>query len=191
MANELPSIPTHRFLTFLGSIRPPQSNNFRAGLLSMVNEGAKQITILFASDGGSTDDGIALYTFLKALPIELTMHAVGNVSSSALPVFLAAPNRLASHNAHFFFHNYTWSNGTPETVSDRTLSERSLLLAAALDWTREVIKASTNITDQDFDSLKLFDQPVLIEPSRAAQYGLITRIEEPLIPAGSQPRVVT
>ena len=47
----------------------------------MVNEGAQKITILFASSGGSTEDGIALYTYLKALPVELEMHAVGFVSS--------------------------------------------------------------------------------------------------------------
>ena len=96
--------PPDRYLTFFGGISSPASTNLRSALCSMVNKGAKKITILFASWGGSTDDGIALYTYLTALPVELTMHAVGIVGSMAIPVFLAAPHRFASENARFFFH---------------------------------------------------------------------------------------
>lgn len=116
-----PKLPAHRFLTFYGPINPPSSNNLRAVLCSFVNEGAQQVTILFASSGGSVDDGISLYTYLKALPVELIMHAVGNVTSIALPVFLAAKNRFASQNARFLFHNYVWGSSTAETVNQDVL----------------------------------------------------------------------
>ena len=96
--NGLPP-PTDRYITFFGAISPPATTNLRIGLCALVNEGAKKITILFASPGGSTDDGIALYTFLTALPVELTMHAAGVVASIAIPVFLASSNRIASKNA--------------------------------------------------------------------------------------------
>jgi len=185
-----PSPPPHRFLTFYGSINPPASNNLRAGLSSIVNEGAQHITILFASSGGSIDDGISLYTYLKALPAELTMHAVGNVASIALPVFLAAKSRLASQNARFLFHNYVWGSPTPETVTQDVLAERSMALDSALAWTRGVIKASTKLVDADFESMKFFEKPVIIDPSSALKYGLIGEIREPAIPLGSEPRVI-
>jgi len=91
-----------RTLTYVGSIRPPSSNGLRATLCGYVNEQAQKVTILFASDGGSTDDGIALYTFIKTLPLEITMHAIGLVNSIAIPVFCAGKNRLASKNARFY-----------------------------------------------------------------------------------------
>jgi len=156
----------------------------------MVNEGAKKITLLFASPGGSTDDGIALYTYIKALPAEIIMHAVGNVGSIALPVFLASNTRLASQNARFMFHNYVWGSAQAEQVNQNVLTERTMLLDSALAWTREIVKATTKLTDADFESMKLFEKPVLIEPSRALECGLISEIKEPAIPVGSQPRVV-
>jgi ATP-dependent protease ClpP protease subunit len=156
----------------------------------MVNEGAKKITLLFASPGGSVDDGISLYTYMKALPVELIMHAVGNVNSIALPVFLATNVRLASRNARFVFHNYVWGSLQAEQVTQDVLAERKMTLDSALLWTREIVKATTKLTDADFESMKLFEKPVLIEPSRALECGLISEIKEPAIPGDSQPRVV-
>lgn len=184
-------MPAERFLTYFGPIRLPLTNALRASLCVMVNEGAQKITILFASEGGSTDDGIALYTYLRALPVELTMHAVGMVSSIAVPIFLAAPSerRFASANARFFFHDYTWTfNAT--TVTGPVLAESSILLATALDWSREIVQAETKLTDERLQDLKLFQQPVVIPPSLAAEIGLIREVAEPAVPAGAQPRVV-
>ena len=188
--NAPPKPPAHRFLTFFGPISPPSSSNLRIGLTQMINEGAKKVTLLFASPGGSTDDGIALNTYIKALPIEIVMHAVGNVGSMGLPVFLAANVRLASKNSRFFFHNYVWGSQQAEQVNQDVLAERTMILDAALLWTREIVKATTKLTDADFEAMKLFEKPVLIEPGRALECGLISEIKEPAIPADSQPRVV-
>ncbi|MGB8274369.1 MAG: ATP-dependent Clp protease proteolytic subunit [Alphaproteobacteria bacterium] len=182
--------PAERFLTFFGSIRQPATTNLRVSLCAMVNEGATKITILFASDGGSTDDGIALHTYLTALPVDLTMHAVGIVASVAIPIFLAAPTRVASRNARFFFHEYSWTHGQPTVVTQTTMAEQSMLLSDALKWTQEIVKARTRLTDSDFDAMKLFDQPVIMTPDDAAAAGLVARIAEPSIPACTRPLVV-
>jgi len=156
----------------------------------MVNEGAKKITILFASWGGTTDDGIALYTYLTALPVELTMHAVGIVGSMAIPVFLSAPHRFASENARFFFHEYTWTHAQANIVTQTTMDEQSLRLSDALSWTKEIVRARTSLTDEDCEEKKLFDYPFIMKPTDAVTFGLISAVAEPAIPANSQPRVV-
>jgi ATP-dependent protease ClpP protease subunit len=117
---------------FFGGITPPSTTNLRMMLCGMVNEGARAITILFANYGGSTDDGIALYTYLTALPVELTMHAVGVVGSMAIPVFLAARHRFASEHARFFFREYTWTYAQASIVTQTTMDGQSLLLSDAL-----------------------------------------------------------
>jgi ATP-dependent protease ClpP protease subunit len=146
----------------------------------MINEGAEKVTILFASDGGSTDDGIALHTYLTALPMEITMHAVGTVPSIAIPVFLSTPKRLASKHASFFFHEFTWTHPQATTLTQSTMAEQIILLNAAMVWTKEVVKAT----------MKLFDHPVLIAGAAASEHGIVTSITEPSILAGSQPRIV-
>lgn len=182
--------PGHRILTFFGPIATPATASFRNALCTMVNEGAREITVLFASYGGSTDDSIALHSYLRALPVDLTMHATGIVGSIAIPLFLAAPNRLASASASFFFHEFHWTDRDGQRLSQTTIAERDLLLRAAIDWSKNVMKSSTKLTDEDFEHLKLFQQPVMMSAGRAVEYGLVTAIEEAYIPFGSEPRVV-
>lgn len=183
-------MPTDRSLTFFGPIRAPLTIGLRSALCTFVNEGAKSVTILFASEGGSTDDGIALHTYLTALPLEITMHAVGFVSSIAIPVFLAAPKRLASKNANFYFHEFSWTHPQATTLTQSTMTEQAMLLDAALQWTKDVVKATTKFTDSDFNTMKLFDHPVLVGAADAAKHGIVSSVTEPTIPASSQPRIV-
>ena len=178
-ANQLPQRAEKRFIAFEGPISRQLTVNFRGGLCQLVNEGAKEITILFSSEGGSTDDGISLYTFLKALPVELTMHAIGLVKSIAIPLFLAAPNRYASQNARFYFHTYNWSTSVPETAVLTTLEERTLLIGDAVAWSKNIIQATTKLIESDFESMQLFKHPHIMTPARAADFGIISAITEP------------
>ena len=183
--------PTDRNLTFFGAIREPRTTNFRSALCAMVNEGAKKITILFASEGGSTDDGIALFTYLRALPVELTMHAIGVVSSIAVPVFLAAgkSQRLASAHSRFYFHDYNWTFGA-QMVGRPAIAEAALLLSNALDWTKDILKTETKLSEDQLKSMKMFEEPHVMFPAEAAKIGLASAVAEPSITPGSQPRVV-
>ncbi len=183
-------LSTNRVLTFFGSIRAPATNSLRVALCQMQNEGATSVTILFASEGGSADDGIALHAYITALPFELTMHAIGFVSSVAIPVFLAAPKRLASKHARFFFHEYSWTHPQANVATQTTMTEQSMLLDYSAEWSREIIKATTKLTDGDFERMKLFDHPVILSPSDAAKHGLVSQVTEPNIPVGCDPRVV-
>ncbi len=189
--NQIPPRITKRFLTFDGPIRRPRTLNLRIMLCGLVNEGAKEITILFSSEGGSIEDGSALYTYLKALPVELTMHAVRCVRSIAVPIFLAAQNRYASKNARFYFHGYTWTTGMPETMSLETLEERTLLLEASVAWSKNVVKATTKLTDEDFEAMQLLSRPRIFTTAECVQWGIVSEICEPKMLAETDPRVVS
>jgi ATP-dependent Clp protease protease subunit len=183
--------PAHRYLTFFGQINPPSSSNLRLHLSNLVHQKARQVTLLFASGGGSTDDGMALFTYLRALPFELTIHAVGLVGSMGIPVFLAGKNRIASQNARFFFHDYASNfvqyNG-PMTREQQM--GNTLLLTDAVNWTKDILKANTKLADSDFDALKMFNEPLLMDAQRAADVGIVSAIAEPAIPADALPWVV-
>lgn len=179
-----------RTLVFSGPIQQGPVSALRVALVTMVNEGATKITLLFASAGGSTDEGIALFSFLRALQVELTMHAIGHVGSIAVPVFLAAPIRLTSKNAYFFFHEFSWAHEKASDVSSTTVKEQDLLLDAALLWTKEIVKANTKLTDTDFEKRKLFRLPVIYTPREAATAGIVSGIAEPTLSANTDPRTV-
>jgi ATP-dependent protease ClpP protease subunit len=186
MAN---GIIKHRYLTFFGPILQPLTNNLWAAVCGLVNEGAEELTILFASDGGSTHDGISLYAYLLAQPLKINMHAIGIVGSIAIPVFLASEHRHASKHARFHFHEYSWTQQAGN-LTKNTMDEQALLLDGAVDWSKDVIKSRTKLTDEDFDKLKLFDHPHLMTASAAAKHGIVSAVKEATVPVGSQHRVV-
>ena len=117
------------------------------------------------------------------------MHAVGIVGSIAIPVFLASENRIASKHARFHFHEYSWTQQAGN-LTKNGMDEQSLLLNGALEWSKDIIKSRTKLTDEDFEKLKLFDHPHLMTASAAAKHGIVSSVKEASVPAGSQPRVV-
>src|SRR5690348_10307365 len=56
----------------------------------------QHVHLMFQSSGGTVADGICLYNFIKALPIDLTMYNCGSVSSIAVLAYIAAKKRKAS-----------------------------------------------------------------------------------------------
>ena len=58
------------------------------GFAMASNANVQQIHLLFQSTGGTVADGIALYNYLRTLPIELHLYNAGTVSSIAVIVVL-------------------------------------------------------------------------------------------------------
>lgn len=183
--------PPDRELTFCGGMYPGPANSLRVALLQFVNSGAKRVTVYFASEGGSTSEGIALYSFLRSLPLELTFHANGGVGSMAIPVFLAADKRLASEHSYFFFHEYTWTHAQATVVTQTTIDEHRLLLDQAMTWTKRVVTERTKLTPKQFEQDKMFDSPVIFDAARALKAGIVSAIEEPKMTVANVPLVVT
>ena len=69
-------------------------NNLRARIADIIErDDFGALTILFSSEGGSTDNSLALFNFLTQLPVPVHMHAMGHIGSAAVPVFLAGSKR--------------------------------------------------------------------------------------------------
>jgi len=165
------SLP-NKYLSFSGEITSQLSSSFRAALSEAVNDGAREVTVLFSSAGGSTDEAISLFTFLRALPVRITMHACGVVGSVAVPVFLAAASRFASSNACFFLHQYAWTFANGQETPYLKIRENILLLQFAQEWSLRIIKETTGLTDEAIQLRGLFLQPQIITAAQAAQLSL-------------------
>jgi ATP-dependent protease ClpP protease subunit len=66
---------------------------------------ARRVTICITSSGGALDQGLYAYEILAALPISIHTHAIGQVRSAAMPLFLSGSRRTASPGANFLFHD--------------------------------------------------------------------------------------
>jgi ATP-dependent Clp protease protease subunit len=69
-----------------------------------LQSGAQRIHLLVQSVGGSIQDGVCLFNYFRALPIELVAYNVGSVSSAATIAYLGAHRRKVSAFGTFMIH---------------------------------------------------------------------------------------
>lgn len=181
--------PKQRVIVFNGPINTENSNKLRLMLFQILTQQPEEISILFSSSGGLVDEGIALYNFINTFPstVRITMHAVGLVASIAIPVFLAANHRIASSNARFFFHDFTWLQPSPTRTM---ILEADMLLKSAFEWTTDVYKNQTQLTDADIRSKNLLKEPCVMYSTEALKYGIVKEEREPSYDASNWPFVV-
>jgi ATP-dependent Clp protease protease subunit len=91
--------------------------------------GVRSIHVLFQSTGGNVGDGVFLYNYFRALPLDLHFYNLGTVASIAVVVFLGAKRRYASATATFMIHksragsNLATSDNAPGLISSLTADD--------------------------------------------------------------------
>lgn len=148
-----------------------------------VNQKVQKLKILFASNGGSIDDGFALYGFLRALPVELTIHAIGAVESIATIIFLAADKRLATPQAHFMIHGFTWPF-VAQSYEQRQIEDALESLDNSLAKYIQVLEERTLLTKQALDQLNAFKKINILTPALAKEKGVVQDVTDATMPAG-------
>jgi ATP-dependent protease ClpP protease subunit len=93
------------YVNFFSQINDVSANKFMAACAEIIRvDKPQRLHFLFASAGGSVDAGIAIYNYLRALPVEIIMHNTGAIDSIANVIFHAADERHATPHSTFLFH---------------------------------------------------------------------------------------
>jgi ATP-dependent Clp protease protease subunit len=93
------------YVNFFCNINDVSANKFMAACAEIIRvEDPDCLYFLFASSGGGVDAGIAIYNYLRALPIKIIMHNTGAIDSIANVIFHAADERYANPHSTFLFH---------------------------------------------------------------------------------------
>jgi ATP-dependent Clp protease protease subunit len=142
-----------------------------------------QLYFFFSSTGGSVDAGIALYNYLRALPVGLVMHNTGSIDSVANVVFLAADERYASPVASFLLHGITWGFGAGARLSWTELQETSSRFRADEARISDIIIARTSIAKEEL--AVLFRQGDSVGLPFATAKGLVQEIREAKVQPGA------
>jgi ATP-dependent protease ClpP protease subunit len=171
-------------LTFVGPINYPASKNLRNACCAVVSQGCQNLIVQISSIGGATNEGFALYYFLKSLPITLTMHNIGSIESIANIVFLAGTHRRVSQHAHFMFHNILWTYGAQQSVTKEQMHEHSLSLKTDETRFEKIFVENTALTEKDFKKLNFFKNPYIMGADFAKEKGIVHEITDAKIPAG-------
>ena len=138
-----------------------------------------------SSAGGMVDEGMSLYGFIRALPVDITIHNIGQIDSIALAVYLAGARRLANPDATFLLHDFYFPQPLP--VSNRhQAADISVGLTSARRKMVDILRSSTKMTDQQFESLKFLEEASVQTSVIAKQVGITHDIQQALVPAGAE-----
>ena len=94
------------YINFTGQIKEDIANKFMAACAAVVaTDHPDCLYFLFSSPGGDVNAGVAIYNYLRALPVaRLVMHNIGSIDSVANVIFHAADERYAAPHSTFHFH---------------------------------------------------------------------------------------
>ena len=71
----------------------------------------KKLKLLISSGGGDVDSAIRIYSYLKALDIEIETIAFSQIDSAANIIYAAGNKRIAIKGCRFFLHEGTFTTG--------------------------------------------------------------------------------
>src|ERR1039457_314805 len=113
-----PALPSVVYATLCGTVEAAMCQRVVSGFTAAVNSGTKEVHLLIQSTGGAIGDGVAIYNFLRNLPIKIIAYNGGTVASIAVIVFLSAQERKVSETGNFVIHKsfHTLTSGTAEQL---------------------------------------------------------------------------
>jgi ATP-dependent Clp protease, protease subunit len=168
------------YFGFTGMIEPGGVGRIAGALNSAVNSGVQTVHLSFSSNGGYVADGIFLHNHIRALPLRLVIYNTGSVSSIAVSVFLAAPERYCSTHAMFMIHPTTM--GSAEGMSARRLQSTLDAALADDDRTDNILRQYSTIPDNVLAARRFSE--VHISPRQAVDFGLVQGVREFALPQG-------
>ena len=81
------------------------------------------IYLLMSSGGGSVSEGLNLAAYMKALPVHITTHNIGQTDSIANVVFAAGTTRYATQNSSFLFHGVSMHYERQDFIESQLLEQ--------------------------------------------------------------------
>jgi ATP-dependent protease ClpP protease subunit len=177
-------------LAFASDLTLDTANALRSRIAEVLEQADfGSLTVLFSSEGGSTDQSLALYNYIAELGVPVHMHAVGHVGSASVPIFLAADRRTCALHARFFFHEYDWEFEGAQTL--RRINEAVQRLSDDIEWAKKIITARTKAGPDLLNALDGVTPSKILLPEEAKQLGFVSDVCDLKAPGrGGMPFVV-
>lgn len=174
---------------FHGPINHPATTKLRNACCMAINErlqdGKRKFSEMYLflnSTGGSVEDGIGLYGFIRSLPIEVTTINVNLIASIAIVPFLAGKKRVALPHATFHFHDFEWNYAAPHNLTRLEYMDHTQILDSGKTTALQILKESTSLSDQDLKDLKIMDVPLIKGANFAKEKGIVHEVKYVAIP---------
>lgn len=173
---------TTTYINFHAAINQYTAQNLMAVVAQKLMAGTTDFYIFLSTPGGEVASGLTIYNFLRALPVPVTMHNIGNVDSIGNAIFLAADQRVACQHSTFMFH------GVGINVNGVRIEEkngREILNSILADQNRiaDIIVQRTSINSRR--ARQLFREARTKDANAARIAGIVQTIADASIPNGA------
>lgn len=173
---------TITYLNFHAPITDKSVQSVIAVVSQLSVAGTTDLELLFSTPGGSVSSGIALYNFLRAVPLNLTIHNMGNVDSIGNAIFLAGRLRNACPHSTFMFHGVGFDFNN---VHFKEQNLRETLQSLQADQTRMASIICDRTSLKTDEAAELFREARTKNANDALVAGIVHTISDVKIPAGS------
>lgn len=164
-------------LAFSGGLNLANAANLRSRIAHVLEQpDFGSLTLVYSSEGGSTDQSLSLYNFISRLPVPVHIHAAGHVGSASVPLFLSGHRRTCAEFSRFFFHEYDWGFDGRQTL--RRITEAVQRLTSDIELAREIIQRNTKATSKILKALDGTAAPTILTPEKAKELGFVHDICE-------------
>jgi len=139
--------------------------------------------LLIASSGGFIDPGMAIYNFLRRIPVNVTTYNYANVDSVATVIYCAGKRRLASPHCKFLIHGVTWNITQPTILTEQQVRE----IVGGLDAVkRNVARVIAETAGKSIETVAAdMSKALTLQAEEAKAYGLVHELTQVLIPAAA------
>jgi ATP-dependent protease ClpP protease subunit len=161
-----------------GAITPTAAHDLVVWTDSQIHSGgATRLKVLISSTGGDVDSAVRIYSYLKALPLEVETVGFGQVDSAANLAYLAGHRRTAVKHCRFFLHEGSFTIGNP-TASLHAHEETLRLLQELMNQQLKILSAETGKT---LDEVKrAVEQGTILTVEQARAFGIVHEILDKL-----------
>ena len=138
---------------------------------------------MISTPGGAVMNGLNLYNVLRALPVNLTTHNVGNIDSIGNAIFLAGRHRYACAHSTFMFHGVGFDIKGNYRLEEKNLGEHLRSLLADQERIGDILHEHTTLNERQVRGL--FKEARTKDADYARAVGIIHEIRDVNIPAGT------
>jgi ATP-dependent protease ClpP protease subunit len=175
-------VPPEVFVSFSAEINVNTAEALIATIANLANQSVARVVLLISSPGGDVMSGMNAYNVLRALPIELVTHNVGNVDSIGNAVFLAGEHRYACPGSTFMFHGVAFIAEAGKQFDEKLLTERLDSVLADQKRIGAIIEERSALTSKQIKPL--FRDAQTKDAEWAVGAGIVHEIKDAEVPPG-------
>jgi ATP-dependent Clp protease, protease subunit len=172
-----------QYIVFTADVQAAQVAKLRDAMTRASNA-REDIYLLLSSGGGNVFEGLSMGAFLKALPVAVTTHNLGQIDSIANLIFSAGARRYANPAASFMFHGVSMHYERQDFIESQ-LEEQYRGVKRMREDITTAIAAYSGLSVTDVNTLMVSGTTILTA-REALSKGIIHEIRDATIPPGSQ-----